>query len=174
MDPATRCRWVLALMVAPLQLVGLYLDAVAVLDDGSLTVSSLHTGRIAEPHRGGGGRSDDWCRPTDRQPGPPRPDPVIERGRELLVRAEVPPCRAVVDRIVDGVGVVLQVDPAELELHVSADALPDGTTDGSWVILDVPRRIAALDHELTEQRTQALDELLDAIRRQRTGGRFGR
>jgi hypothetical protein len=88
--------------------------------------------------------------------------------------ASAAPSTAAVDRIVDGVAVLLQAGPVELELHVPADKLPDRTREGSWVIFDHVRGTWALDDALTERRTRELDERLDAIRRQRTGGRFAR
>lgn len=85
--------------------------------------------------------------------------------------------RAVVDRIVDGRTAVLLVGPTGTEQPVPAEELPDGVTDGSWVVLDLgedPPTVLRIDEELTRTRFDDLAGRLDAIRRQRGRGRFGR
>lgn len=89
----------------------------------------------------------------------------------------IPRDRAVVDRIVDGNTAVLLVGPEGTELHLPAEALPDGATDGTWVVLDLEEpdpAVTAIDHELTDTRAQHLSARLARIRKERTGGRFGR
>lgn len=91
--------------------------------------------------------------------------------------AEIRPDRAVVDRIVDGATAVLLVGPDELELHLPAEALPEGATDGTWVILDreLPTpEVVAIDHELTASRAEQLEQRLGRLRHRRSGGRFER
>ncbi len=86
--------------------------------------------------------------------------------------------RAIVDRIVDGRTAVLLVDPDEVELLLPADVLPEGATEGTWVVLeattDPPGLMLRIDEQLTQQRLDDLTARLDAIRRTRRGGRFER
>ena len=82
------------------------------------------------------------------------------------------PDRAVVDRIVDGETAVLLIDAQQTELHVPADHLPEGATDGTWVILDLAALIVGIDHDLTDRRRQELETRVDHLRQERTGGRF--
>jgi hypothetical protein len=85
--------------------------------------------------------------------------------------------RAVVDRIVDGRTALLLVGPTEAEAHLPVDALPEGTTEGTWVVLDLsvdPPRVIDVDEELTTARREELTRRMDRIRRDRTGGRFDR
>lgn len=86
--------------------------------------------------------------------------------------------RAVVDRIVDGRAAVLLVGPAEVELFLSADALPEGAGEGTWVVLEVstdpPDLTLRIDDRLTRERFEDLTARLDAIRRSRRRGRFDR
>jgi hypothetical protein len=93
------------------------------------------------------------------------------------VPADTTPDRAVVDRIVDGATAVLLVGPDEVEVHLPADALPEGVTDGTWLILDLgvtTPRVLAIDHDLTTQRTGELRQRLDRVRQERSGSRFER
>jgi hypothetical protein len=93
------------------------------------------------------------------------------------VPADIPSDRAVVDRIVDGATAVLLVGPDELELHLPADALPEGATDGTWVILDREMSrpaVLGIDEELTASRAEQLQHRLGRIRQDRAGGRFDR
>lgn len=100
---------------------------------------------------------------TDR---PHVPEPPAE--------VAVPTDRAVVDRIVDGTTAVLLVGPGETELIVRAGDLPDGATEGSWVVLGgEPPRPVALDGDRTTARRAAVDERLARLRHQRGGRRFG-
>lgn len=88
----------------------------------------------------------------------------------------IEPDRAVVDRIVDDTAVVL-VGPDEAEHHLPASELPEGASEGSWLVVDPasdPVGVLGVDEALTQARTEALTRRLDRIRRQRTGGRFGR
>jgi hypothetical protein len=85
--------------------------------------------------------------------------------------------RAVVDRIVDDRTAVLLVGPTGREHHVSAEQLPEGATDGTWVVLDPstdPVTVLRIDDELTRARFRDLSARLETIRRQRRGGRFDR
>jgi hypothetical protein len=89
--------------------------------------------------------------------------------------SRIQPDRAVVDRIVDGATAVLLVGPDEAELLVPADSLPDGAGDGTWVVLDLdasPPRVVGTDDALTAARAAGLASRLDAIRKERRGGRF--
>ena len=82
------------------------------------------------------------------------------------------PDRAVVDRIVDGETAVLLVGPQQAELHVPVDHLPEGATDGTWIILDLAAFIVGIDQDLTDRRRAKLDARLAQLRQQRAGGRF--
>jgi hypothetical protein len=85
--------------------------------------------------------------------------------------------RAVIDRIVDGHTAVLLVGDDEIELLLPTDALPDGAADGTWVVLDTstdPPTVLRIDEQLTWDRFDRLSARLEAIRRKRRGGRFGR
>jgi hypothetical protein len=87
--------------------------------------------------------------------------------------------RAVIDRIVDATTVVLLVGPDETELHLSTGQLPEGTVEGDWLIIDVDvdgdqPTVIGVDHVLTAARRDALEQRMEQIRRDRTGGRFGR
>jgi hypothetical protein len=85
--------------------------------------------------------------------------------------------RAVIDRIVDGVAAVLLVGPAEAEVHLPADQLPDEAMEGDWVIVDHdtdPPSVTGVDFELTAARRDDLEQRMDRIRRERSGGRFGK
>lgn len=100
-------------------------------------------------------------RPVER-PGdttPPAPDAAADD-------AGIPSDAAVLDRIEDGVAVLL-VGPGEVEVQLPAALLPAGARDGDWFRLLVP------DAELTARRRDELGARLEAIRRDRRGGRFG-
>jgi hypothetical protein len=92
-------------------------------------------------------------------------------------RRDIPNDRAVVDRIVDDTTAVLLVGPQEHELTLAADLLPEGASEGVWVVVDVagkPPTVTGIDEQLTEARASDLAHRLDRLRRQRTGGRFRR
>lgn len=81
------------------------------------------------------------------------------------------------DRIVDAAIAVLLVGPQETELHLPADTLPAGATDGTWVRLDLgtdPPTVLGVDHELSRAREADLAGRLEQLRRERFGGRFDR
>lgn len=78
----------------------------------------------------------------------------------------IPADAAVLDRIEDGVAVLL-VGPGEVEVELPVALLPAGARDGDWFRLLVP------DAELTARRRTELGARLEAIRRDRRGGRFG-
>lgn len=64
----------------------------------------------------------------------------------------VGPDRARVHDIVDDTA-VLRVGPGGTELHVNLDELPAGTSENTWVILDLqttPPLVIGIDAELTE------------------------
>lgn len=85
--------------------------------------------------------------------------------------------RAVIDRIVDDTTAVLLIGPEETEKHVPVGDLPDGASEGDWLILDVyhdPFVIVSIDTDLTRARQAAIDEKLDRIRQRQTGTRFNR
>ncbi|MEY3072745.1 MAG: hypothetical protein RLZZ353_941 [Actinomycetota bacterium] len=79
----------------------------------------------------------------------------------------VPDDAAVLDRIEDGVAVLL-VGPAEAEVTVPAAVLPTGAREGDWFRLGLTP-----DPALTEARRADLAARLDEVRRTRRGGRFG-
>jgi hypothetical protein len=90
---------------------------------------------------------------------------------------DIPPGRAVVDRIVDDTTAVLLVGPSEDELLVPAVSLPAGVEEGSWVVVDLdadPPTVSGIDHELTETRSRDLEARMEQLRERRSGGRFGR
>jgi beta-lactamase superfamily II metal-dependent hydrolase len=77
---------------------------------------------------------------------------------------DIPPDRAVVDRIVDGTTAVLLVGPTEDELLVPADSLPEEAAEGSWVVVDLdadPPTVSGIDHELTEARSRDLEARME-------------
>jgi hypothetical protein len=81
---------------------------------------------------------------------------------------------AVVDRIVDGVAVLL-VDREE-EHHIPADRLPDEVGAGSILLISVGSdgevTIHGVDVKAEQQRRQAMDDRLERLRTDRHGGRF--
>lgn len=81
--------------------------------------------------------------------------------------ASIPVDAAVLDRIEDGVAVLL-VGPGEVELAVPSAVLPSGAREGDWFRVGLTP-----DAELTEARRAELAVRLDAVRRTRRGGRFG-
>lgn len=80
------------------------------------------------------------------------------------------PEAAVIDRIVEGVAVVL-VGEAEDEFHVPQDELPAGAREGS--MLSVRRTIEILEVEDGEDRRREFRARLDDLKRKRGGERFG-
>ena len=82
---------------------------------------------------------------------------------------------AVIDRIVDGVAVVLVGDD-EAEAHVPVDALPEGTEAGA--VLDVeagePLTILGVADDETRERRERLAARLARLRDERDPGRFPR
>lgn len=89
---------------------------------------------------------------------------------------DIPPDRAVIDRIVDGVTAVLLVGPDETELLVGVDQLPDDAGEGDWVVIDpggACASVVAVDADLTRRRATDIDARLARIRARRSGGRFG-
>lgn len=81
--------------------------------------------------------------------------------------SEVPADAAVLDRVEDGLAVLL-VGPDEVEVAVPAAMLPPGGRDGDWFRLGL-----SPDPELTAARRAELAARLERIRRTRGGGRFG-
>ncbi len=82
--------------------------------------------------------------------------------------------RGVVDRIVEGVAVVL-VGEDEVEHHLDAAELPDETKEGTW--LRVRRSghsliVLGRDEEGETRQRQQIEGRLDQLRQQRRGGRF--
>lgn len=78
--------------------------------------------------------------------------------------------RAVIDRIVDGVAVLL-VGEDQTEQHVPAEQLPDGARAGDWLQLDTDGT-TTVDDGHTAQRRRALARRRERIRRGQAGGRF--
>lgn len=86
------------------------------------------------------------------------------------------PRRAVVDRVVEGVAVLL-VGDAQEEHRLDAADLPDDVGEGAWlsVTRDGDRlRILGVDEAGAETKRAALSERMARIRRRRAGGRFDR
>ncbi len=82
-----------------------------------------------------------------------------------------------VDRVVDGTTAVLLVGPDEWEAHVAAADLPEGVTDGTWVVIDPdtrPVEVLGVDEELTRRRAQDISIRMRRLRDERRGGRFAR
>jgi hypothetical protein len=89
----------------------------------------------------------------------------------------VPADRAVVDRIVDGSTAVLLVGPDEREAHVEAGVLPEGASDGTWLVIDpttAPVDVLGIDQELTRRRGDDISARMRRLRERRQGGRFER
>ncbi len=71
--------------------------------------------------------------------------------------------KVVVDRIVEGLAVVL-IEDQEVMFHVPVEELPEGTQEGSWLRIDF-----TLDAEQTDSMYRKNKRLLDKlIRRGRT------
>ncbi|MEX2563011.1 MAG: DUF3006 domain-containing protein [Nitriliruptoraceae bacterium] len=79
--------------------------------------------------------------------------------------------RAVVDAIVDGTTARILVGPEELPWDVPVEALPQGASEGTWLVIDVPQAIVRIDEELTSQRASDLRDRLSQLRN-RSSGRF--
>lgn len=77
---------------------------------------------------------------------------------------------AVIDRIVEGVAVVL-VGEDEEEFQVPESGLPEGAEEGSLLL--VRRTLDILELNDGEDRRQEFRARLDDLRRKRGGGRFG-
>lgn len=108
-------------------------------------------------------------------PVPDDPNPPVLPGPD--VPEPVPDDRAVLDRIVDDATAVLLVGPNEVEVHVPADALPDGATDGTWLVLDLDGdmpRVIAIDQRRTDDQRANLENRMARIRATRSRGRFQR
>jgi hypothetical protein len=81
--------------------------------------------------------------------------------------------RAVVDRIVEGLAILL-VGDEEVEHHVPVERLPEGVGEGAWLnanVTDEGVEIVGVDEEGERQREQ-LQERIERLRKR--GGRFGR
>ena len=89
----------------------------------------------------------------------------------IAIAIEMPPDRAVIDRITDGVALLLS-GPDGAPRHVDADVLPSDATEGSVVKIDSSLNVIKVDHQLTEQRASAATSRLARIRAERTGHRF--
>ncbi|MEX2619851.1 MAG: DUF3006 domain-containing protein [Egibacteraceae bacterium] len=84
------------------------------------------------------------------------------------------PRHAVVDRIVEGVAVLL-VDPDEQEHHLPADQLPPGAGEGAWLLVTGEAsdlRVVGHDSAGEAERRAQQEERLARLRRTRRGGRF--
>lgn len=82
--------------------------------------------------------------------------------------------RAVVDRVVEGVAVLL-VGPDEQEHHLPAEQLPAGAGEGAWLIVagEAPDlRVVGHDPAGEAARRAQQEERLARLRRTRRGGRF--
>jgi len=91
--------------------------------------------------------------------------------------AAIPADRAVVDRIVDASTAVLLVGPDEFEVHIPAEALPDGAADGTWLVIDLDGpspRIVEIDQARTDELASDLADRLAHLRATRSRGRFQR
>ena len=82
--------------------------------------------------------------------------------------SDLPPDRAVIDRISDGVCVLL-VGPAGDQHEVAHTSLPPGATEGSVVKIDFDPdlTVGSVDNELTRARSDEATRRLDRIRHQR-------
>lgn len=82
--------------------------------------------------------------------------------------------RAVVDRVVDGVAVLL-VEPDEREHHLPADGLPDGAGEGAWLLVagsGPDLHVVGRDVEGEEARRADAEGRIARLRRTRGSGRF--
>ncbi|MGH2428589.1 MAG: DUF3006 domain-containing protein [Candidatus Limnocylindria bacterium] len=85
------------------------------------------------------------------------------------------PLRGVVDRLTDGLAVVLVGDD-EIEHHVPLDRLPAGVEEGSVVLVrmrDGELEVIGLDRDETETRRHDIQRRISRLRK-RSGGRFGK
>jgi hypothetical protein len=99
-----------------------------------------------------------------------RHEPSAEPG----AAAEPEATRAVVDRVVDGVALLL-VGTAEREVERPVGELPDGTGEGSWLLVragDGDVEIVGVDETGSAARRAEVSERLDRIRGSRGSGRF--
>jgi hypothetical protein len=91
------------------------------------------------------------------------------------VSVDVPDDRAVVDRIDDGIAVLL-VGPAGDQHELDADRLPDGVGDGDVVAVTIDGDdivVGEVDRALTDARRAKAEQRLARIRKERSRGRFG-
>ena len=82
--------------------------------------------------------------------------------------------RAVVDRVVDGVAVLL-VEPDEHEHHLPADSLPEGAGEGAWLLVTgsgPDLHVVGRDVEGEEARRADAETRIARLRRTRGAGRF--
>lgn len=82
--------------------------------------------------------------------------------------------RAVVDRIVEGLAVLL-VEPDEQEHRLPADRLPPGAGEGAWLLVageGSSLRVVGHDTAGEAERRARNEERLARLRRTRRGGRF--
>lgn len=82
--------------------------------------------------------------------------------------------RAVVDRVADGVAVLL-VGPDEKEHRTPAEALPAGAGEGAWLLVagaGSALRIVGRDPGGEAARRRDVSERMARVRRDRRGGRF--
>lgn len=81
--------------------------------------------------------------------------------------------RAVVDRVTDGVAVLLVGDD-QVERHLPLAELPDGCGEGSWLLVvdGSSPRVVDVDHEGEEQARARNRSRLASLRRKRSTGRF--
>lgn len=87
----------------------------------------------------------------------------------------MPDVTAVVDRIVDGVAVLI-VEPDGTEYGIPAADLPAHAGEGTVLHVrgDDPTAILGVDRETTEVRQAGARRRVDRLRRQRSRGRFRR
>lgn len=85
------------------------------------------------------------------------------------------PQQAVIDRIVEGVAVLL-VSIEEREVRVPADAVPEGAGEGSVVRVRPgdPPEILGVDETETARRREEAAGRLERLRAERATGRFDR
>ena len=84
--------------------------------------------------------------------------------------------KGMLDRF-EGNKAVLLVEELNKEWIIERDQLPTGSKKGNWFTLEISGdKISSIsmDHQLTEKKSQKVDDLMQTIRSKSTGSKFKR
>lgn len=84
--------------------------------------------------------------------------------------------KGMLDRF-EGDKAVLLVEEAKKEWIIEQEQLPAGSKKGSWFTIEVTGEKVdsiSIDSQLTKEKNQKVDDLMQAIRSQSTGSKFKR